>query len=330
MTVQRNVGLWRLMLVIGPALIAGQACAEESAHAPATATAEQNDEVLQLFQATYGADAGQARYDEWCATKDLPLDAYLKTDTDDHAGHATPGPTITPPPNAAASPSPAPAPAPAASTRPQYQLTDGDVLRIAVWQWPHLRDDEVVVRPDGKISFPLIGEIAAVGLTLDQLDERMTAAMQVYIKNPQVTLSMRRFGGRKIVVLGHVKSPGVYLLGAQGASGAYAALQHGTLLEALALAGGFASGAQRKRVIILRGGIEHPQILRVDVNRTLLGRDRTLASNIPVEADDIIYVAPTRLTKVVEDIDPLIKIINTAFQTYVGTTTLQQNRQSTQ
>lgn len=327
MTVLRNVCLWFTMFVIGYVLVAQPAAAGESDR-PLQAPKE--EEILQLFETAYGPEAGRARYDQWRATKDLPLDDYLKTGTSPPVADTPQTSIANPPPSPAvvALPVPPPAPAVQRSARPQYRLTDGDVLRIAVWQWPDLRDDDVVVRPDGNISFPLVGEVDALGSTLDDLDTRLTTALKLYIRNPQVSVSMRRFGGRKIVVLGQVRAPGVYVLGYQAGSGNYTSLQQGTLIEALALAGGFAPGAQRKRVIILRGGFEHPQILRVDINRTLTGKDATFASNIQVQGDDIIYVPATRLTKIVDDIDPLIKIINTAFQTYVGTTTLQQSKNS--
>lgn len=301
------------LVLISCSGIAGSVRAAEPSEAPPS-----DEQIQALFRTTYGQEEGQRRYEEWRATKDLPVDAYV---AETAPAEEPTAPVVTTP----AAPPPAPSDThlasapPAARPQPRplkpYLLTEGDVLKISVWQWPDLQD-QVIVRPDGKISFPLIGEIDALGLTIADVDRVLTDELKRYIKEPQVSIGISGFGGRKVIVLGNVKNPGVH-----------APTRNATLLEAIALAGGFGAGAYRKRIIILRGGIEHPQIIRANLKSVLAGKDPTLASNISVESEDIIYVAPTRLAQLLEDTDPLLKVINTAFQTYVGTTTLQQNKQ---
>jgi polysaccharide export outer membrane protein len=75
----------------------------------------------------------------------------------------------------------------------EYTINKADVLNISVWQWPDL-DKEVIVRPDGKISFPLVGDIKAEGLTLTELDEIITEKLKDFIKSPEVSVMITKFG----------------------------------------------------------------------------------------------------------------------------------------
>ncbi|MDD2653823.1 MAG: polysaccharide biosynthesis/export family protein [Candidatus Omnitrophica bacterium] len=75
----------------------------------------------------------------------------------------------------------------------EYFLNDGDKLEISVWQWPDLLKD-VVVRPDGKISFPLIGDVVAQGRTLTDLDNEITEKLSAFIKSPEVSIMITAFG----------------------------------------------------------------------------------------------------------------------------------------
>lgn len=105
------------------------------------------------------------------------------------------------------------------------------MLHISVWENPDLEQD-VIVRPDGKISFPLIDEVQAEGLTISELDKVMTEKLKEYIRYPDVSISLKKMAGERIIVLGEVKSPGVYTLSGRK-----------TVLEAVALAGGFTKDA---------------------------------------------------------------------------------------
>ncbi len=76
----------------------------------------------------------------------------------------------------------------------EYYISPGDVLDISVWQVPDLSKSEVIVRPDGKISYPLIGDIKAEGLSLTKLDGLITEELKAYVKTPRVSIMIRRFG----------------------------------------------------------------------------------------------------------------------------------------
>lgn len=157
----------------------------------------------------------------------------------------------------------------------EYTVGEEDVLHISVWQNPDL-DSEVTVRPDGMISFPLVGDIIASGLTVARLDDEMTAALGEYIRNPEVSISIKKLGGKKVMVLGEVGRPGVYsVTGAR------------TVLEAISLAGGFTSHAVASSVVLIRGGFENPTAEKLNLTRALRGGKKV---NQSLNSEDIIFV----------------------------------------
>jgi len=174
-------------------------------------------------------------------------------------------------------------PTPTAPSTPQetkesadYLIGEEDVLYISVWQNPDL-SQEAIVRPDGKVSFPLVGDVQASGLAPAQLAKKITDVLKEYIKYPEVSISVRKFGGQKIIILGEVVDPGVY----QGTG-------KRTVLEAIAMAGGFTPHAVISSVVVIKGGFLSPKGMRLDLNRALLKAD--MSQNIYLEPQDIIYV----------------------------------------
>jgi polysaccharide export outer membrane protein len=157
----------------------------------------------------------------------------------------------------------------------EYTISIGDTLYITVWQED--LSAEVIVRPDGMISFPLVGDVRAGGLVISQLNAELTKRLQDYIKYPQVTVLLRKFGGKNVVILGQVGFPGVY-----------ATTGKVTVLEAVALAGGFTQDAVLSSVIIIRGGLANPKGVRVNLNRAILKAD--MSQNLVLDPQDIIYV----------------------------------------
>ena len=168
-----------------------------------------------------------------------------------------------------------------------YTIGLGDVLNISVWQWPDLAMPDVIVRPDGKISFPLVGDIQAEGLTLTELDHLLTERLKEFIKDPEVSVAISQFGGRKVIVLGEVGSQGVY-----------APTGKTSVLEVIALAGGFRSTAVPSSVILIRQQPERNLLYRLDLRMVL--RQGNMRENIEVESDDIIFV-PKRFVTTIGD-----------------------------
>lgn len=158
----------------------------------------------------------------------------------------------------------------------EYKIMDDDQLQIAVWQNPDLSTD-VVVRPDGKVSLPLIGDITTTGKSIPELRAEITKLYGEYVRHPQVYVAIRKFGGKKYIVLGEVTQPGVFRI--EGSC---------SVLEAIADAGGFTSHAVASSVILIRGGLEKPNAERLNLTKALDQGD--LTQNIQLASQDIIFV----------------------------------------
>jgi polysaccharide biosynthesis/export protein len=121
-----------------------------------------------------------------------------------------------------------------------YVIGAQDVLAIDVWREPEL-SRSVPVRPDGKISLPLIGDISVSGLTPRLLQGRLTKELDSYIHKPQVTVIVQEVNSRKFYIIGQVEKPGTYSLAT-----------HVAILDALAMAGGFRDFAKVQQIYLLR------------------------------------------------------------------------------
>ncbi len=211
---------------------------------------------------------------------------------------------------------------PAALTEP-YHVSIGDVLEVFVWQQPDLSRD-VVVRPDGRISFPLVGDVDAVGLPLTDLDKILTDKLKTYVRYPDVSLAIKRFGGTKTIVLGEVGRPGIYVPTGEG-----------RVLDVIAMAGGFLSNADTKDVVLIRGGLASPQMAALDIQSTLTRGN--LTENVLLEPNDILYVARQGKTTwgnvkaVLEEISPILNetLIFQSVATNFGAREFQRTGRST-
>ena len=158
-----------------------------------------------------------------------------------------------------------------------YRIGSGDVLEITTWKEPDFSREEILVRIDGKISFPLLGDVQASGMTPLQIKETIESKLKEYVTAPVVTVTVKIPGSQKIYVLGEVVKTGEYNL--------YKEL---TVLQAFALAGGFTEWASKKEIILLRyeGGKE--KIIRVNYKNIIRGEE--LEQNIRLKANDTIIV----------------------------------------
>lgn len=161
---------------------------------------------------------------------------------------------------------------PAAWAGQDYTIGTDDLLHISVWDYKEL-DYVVPVRPDGKISFPLVGEVQAAGLTVPQLTEILTEGLAKKVKAPQVSVVVKEIRSFRVYLVGRVAKPGVYPIRA------------GTpLLQALTLAGGVMEGADLPAAYIVRGEQKVP----VDLRRLIHEAD--LSQNLPLRTDDTVVV----------------------------------------
>ena len=129
----------------------------------------------------------------------------------------------------------------AGSAKKEFLLGPEDVLDIVVWKNDDLSQKAVVVRPDGMISMPLIGEITAGGLTANQLASQIALRLKEFKERPAVTVSVKEVNSYYVYVLGEVGKPGKYQL-----------KSHATVLQAVAVANGFTVYAARNKMKVLR------------------------------------------------------------------------------
>jgi polysaccharide export outer membrane protein len=127
-----------------------------------------------------------------------------------------------------------------APIRSDYVIGPGDVLQITVWKNDTL-SRTVPVRPDGKISMPLLHDVQASGLTAMQLRDKIATALGEFMPNPEVAVSVNDVRSMRVSILGEVSKPGVLELRGET-----------TILEAIAMAGGFRDFASPSKITILR------------------------------------------------------------------------------
>ncbi|MCG8544221.1 MAG: polysaccharide biosynthesis/export family protein [Alphaproteobacteria bacterium] len=158
-----------------------------------------------------------------------------------------------------------------------YTLNPGDILDIAVWKEEGM-ERQVVVLPDGQISFPLAGHIQAAGMTPKQLQAVLHKRLKNYFADPSITVSVVQVSGNKIFVIGQVNSPGEFL-----------ANRPVDVMQALSLAGGLTTFAAQDEIRVLRRGADgKQQALRFNYSDVSKGKD--LDTNIILKSGDIVVV----------------------------------------
>jgi len=172
-----------------------------------------------------------------------------------------------------AQPPAAPQPADAA-----YVIGPEDVLDVAVWGNTDV-SRTMPVRPDGKISLPLLNDVQAAGLTPMQLGGAIASSLERYIATPMVSVIVREVHSFKVTVICEVKTPGRYELHSRT-----------TVLDVLALAGGFSQYAARSRITILRHQGDTVRELPYDFERVTRAGSKAGQDNLCVQPGDIIVV----------------------------------------
>lgn len=158
-----------------------------------------------------------------------------------------------------------------------YQLQPGDTVNISVWKEKDL-ETEALVRPDGGLSFPLVGDIAAEGHTLRQVRDTIAERLKPYIPDPVVTVAIKQIGGNEVYVLGRVNRPGGYPFS-----------QPIDVMQALSLAGGATPFAKLNRIVILHRNSQGEQhSLHFRYGEVAHGRD--LSQNVLLHSGDTVVV----------------------------------------
>lgn len=167
--------------------------------------------------------------------------------------------------------------APSGPTADEYRIGEGDVLQVSVYGEPTVSVGAVVVRPDGKISIPLLGDVAASGMTPTQLAKSISEKLSDVIKSAEVTVVMNQLNSKKIYIIGGVKKEGpipyTYRM---------------SILQAISEAGGLTDYAKKSKIYVLRNENGKRVQLHFDYDAVLKGQH--IESNIELLAGDTLVV----------------------------------------
>ena len=158
-----------------------------------------------------------------------------------------------------------------------FVIGAGDVLSINVWKEPDL-SKSIPVRSDGKISMPLAGEVQAAGRTPLKLEQDIAEKLKNYISEPEVTVIVQQINSQKFNILGQVARPGSYLLTSAA-----------TVVDAIAIAGGFRDFAKKKSMYVLRQNGEGTQT-KLPFNYKEVIKGQNLQQNVKLQPGDTIVV----------------------------------------
>jgi polysaccharide export outer membrane protein len=157
-----------------------------------------------------------------------------------------------------------------------YTLQPGDVIDVSVWKEPDLQR-EVLIRPDGGLSFPLAGDIATTGMTVESVRAAITEKLRRYLPSPVVTVAVKTIGGNRIYVLGKVNHAGEFTFSSPV-----------DVMQALSLAGGTTPYAASNDIVILRRHDDRVEALHFRYGEVERGKD--LTQDVVLQSGDTVVV----------------------------------------
>jgi protein involved in polysaccharide export with SLBB domain len=188
--------------------------------------------------------------------------------------------------------------APAASVQPaapgappaheegwQYRIRAGDELAVKLFYHPSL-NEQITVRPDGRISLQLVGEVVAAGETAEKLSEQLKARYSESLESPEVSVIVKTFAGERVFVAGEVVRPGEQAL-----------VGRTTVLQAIAQCQGFKDSARLTQVLIIRRNPDFsPSVMQVNLQKVVHGKD--LANDVLLAPYDVVFVPRSTIANV--------------------------------
>ena len=160
---------------------------------------------------------------------------------------------------------------------PDYTMNAGDTLDVSVWKEEDLTKKDVIVRPDGKFSFPLAGQVVARGRTVAEIEADITARLKRYVAEPVVSVAVKNLDGCRIYVIGQVTKAGSFVMNPRI-----------NVLQALSLAGGMTPFAAVNDIMVLRGSGESQRSIAFHYGDVIKGRN--LSQNVLLEPGDVVVV----------------------------------------
>ncbi len=167
---------------------------------------------------------------------------------------------------------------------PTFVFGPGDFIDISVWRHEDL-NMQIKISPDGAISYPLIGRMDIAGLTYPELASVLTEKIGAYYVDPQVSINILEVSSMKVFVLGYVRSPSVQQIESEL-----------DVVGALTKAGWITADSRTNNILLIRGGLEKPELFTIDLDQLLAAGD--VRQNIPLQKGDILYVPPKTIVNV--------------------------------
>lgn len=164
----------------------------------------------------------------------------------------------------------------ASAAESQYQIQPGDVLEISVWKEENLLK-QVLVRPDGGISFPLVGDVQAAGIPIDEVQGVITERLAKFIPDPVVSVAIQQLSGNKVYVIGKVARPGEII-----------ATRYMDVVQALSVAGGMTPFAADNKISILRR--TNGKLTSIPFRYGDIEKGENLQQNIILQSGDVVLV----------------------------------------
>ncbi|MBP1763003.1 MAG: kpsD 1 [Firmicutes bacterium] len=174
-----------------------------------------------------------------------------------------------------------------------YVIAEGDVLAINVFGLEEMQIAQIIVRPDGKIDFPLLGEVQVVGRTPSELSRVMTEQLVPYVKNPRVSVNIAQFHSTRVYVLGEINRPGIVEL-----------QNSHNVIDAIAAAGSWTKDTAKKKVYLIRNGQKNTEPIIVNLLNIVKKGDMT--QNYPLNNGDILFLDTNGRLDWGRDIAPII------------------------
>ncbi len=160
----------------------------------------------------------------------------------------------------------------------EYRIAPPDVLEISIWGEPELQRANLVVRPDGKVSFPLVGDLHVAGKTTAEVKEELETAIRQYIPQASASVIVTQMGSMQFYVLGKVARPGMFNIATEL-----------NVLQALSMAGGLTPFAKEGDIVIVRTQEDGRTVrLPFDYNQVKAGKN--LEQNITLQRGDVVLV----------------------------------------
>ena len=192
------------------------------------------------------------------------------------------------------------------ATAEEYVLTPGDQLQIYVMGHPDISstrasaDMSYTVRPDGKVDFPLVGEIDINGLTVFELTQLLTKELSEYIINPKITINVAKLGTTRVFVLGEVRRQGMHEL-----------TKSHRVLDALGAAGGFTQKSAKKNIYLVRNGVrEEERVQKLNILNYM--RKGDISQNLVLHEGDCLFLTSNHKLTVAN----IVSFVNRAMDTW--------------